>query len=95
MKRETSIITGKDFIDDTERKIINEELPVLVRYLSDLENLLVKSNERVQTELQDQEALIEETKRITTRVITRIHQLMNLPYVKKLLEEHSEQKEDD
>lgn len=82
------IETTSDFIDDTERKILYEELPVLICYLRDLLALLQKSNDRAQQEALQRDSLTDEIQRMSLRVTTRVHQLMNLPYIKQLIEEH-------
>lgn len=81
------IETPQDFIDETERKIINEELPVMVRYLADLELLLQQSQDRSHIEIEARDEYIHEIRRLTGHIATRVHQLINIPVIRQMLDD--------
>lgn len=80
-----AIETPQDFIDETERKIINEELPVMVRYLADLELLLQQSQDRSHVEIDTRDEYLYEVRRLTGHIATRVHQLINIPVIRQML----------
>ena len=81
-----AIETPQDFIDETERKIINEELPVLVRYLGDMELLLQQSQDRSHIEMETRDEYLHEIRRVTGHIATRVHQLINIPTIRQMLD---------
>lgn len=89
------IESAKDFIDETERKIINEELPIMVRYLADLEYLLQQSQDRSHREMETRDKYLIEIRRLTCHIATRVHQLINIPAIRRLFEEHEKLEEMD
>lgn len=85
----TDTESAREFVEDMQERITQDELPILARYLLDMVKLVSQANDKLQIEAQAQGDMLMEVIRLMYRLMNKIHQLMNTKPLLELLERYA------